>query len=136
MARQAKQKLTDTYINNTRKKPGPKPYKAFDAGTPYHGLYLEIFPDGAKRWRYKYRNPETGKYVPLALGVYPRVSLKEARERHAEAARLVEQGISPKAAKDAQKAAESGENSFAAIALEWLEKFAQANPERKPIQNP
>ena len=74
MARQAKQKLTDTYINNTLK-PGPKPYKAFDAGTPYPGLYLEIFPDGAKRWRYKYRNPETGKYVPLGLGVYPRVSL-------------------------------------------------------------
>ena len=69
--------LTDTEIRNFQ--PKDKPYKRFDGG----GLYIEVFPDGAKRWRYKYRID--GKEKRLALGVYPSVSLKDARKRHAEA---------------------------------------------------
>lgn len=69
--------LTDVQIKQLQ--PKEKPYKAFDGGR----LYIEVFPDGAKRWRYKYRFG--GKERRLALGVYPEVSLKEARNRHAEA---------------------------------------------------
>ena len=49
------------------------PYKRADGG----GLYLEVFPNGSKLWRWKFR--ANGKEKRLALGVYPTVSLKAAR---------------------------------------------------------
>ncbi len=54
-------------------KPALKPQKLTDG----QGLYLEIMPTGSKYWRLKYRF--AGKEKRLALGVYPEVSLVEAR---------------------------------------------------------
>jgi len=51
--------LTDAQIRQLQ--PKEKPYKTFDGG----GLYIEVFPDSAKRWRYKYRI--AGKEKRLAL---------------------------------------------------------------------
>ena len=65
--------LTDTAIRNA--KPGEKPVRLFDGG----GLYLEVSPAGGKWWRLKYRFD--GKEKRLSLGVYPDVSLKDARDR-------------------------------------------------------
>jgi hypothetical protein len=48
-----------------------------------HGLYLQIMPNGSKYWRMKYRI--FGKEKSLALGVYPEVTLAEAREKLAAA---------------------------------------------------
>jgi hypothetical protein len=73
--------LTDTAIRKT--KPGSKPIRLFDGG----GLYLEVTPAGGKLWRWKYRFG--GKEKRLALGTYPGVSLSEARQRHAEARKLL-----------------------------------------------
>ena len=73
--------LTDTGIRNL--KPKESPFKAFDGG----GLFLLVNPNGAKWWRLKYRID--GKEKLLSLGVYPDVSLKQARERRDEAAGLV-----------------------------------------------
>ncbi len=63
-------------------KPGAKPYKLSDGD----GLFLLVQPTGGKWWRYKYRF--AGKEKLLALGIYPLISLADARERHdsAEAA--------------------------------------------------
>jgi Arm DNA-binding domain len=69
--------LTDTAIRNA--KPGSKPTRMFDGG----GLYLEVAPRGGKWWRLKYRYGGKGKR--LSLGVYPDVSLKNARQRRDEA---------------------------------------------------
>ena len=55
-------------------KPTSKPYKLF-AG---NGLYLEVKPNGAKHWRWKYRL--LGKENRVALGSYPKLPLREARE--------------------------------------------------------
>lgn len=84
------------------------------------GMYLEITPRGAKYWRWKYRYG--GKEKRLALGVYPEVSLKEARSKRDDARKLLEQGTDPSAAKQAQKVAQrfSAENSFNVVALEWF----------------
>ncbi len=49
----------------------------FDGG----GLYLEVAPSGGKWWRLKYRFG--GKEKRISLGVYPDVSLKQARRRRA-----------------------------------------------------
>jgi len=60
-----------------------KPFKLTDGG----GLFLLVQPSGSKWWRYKYRF--AGKRKLLAIGAYPDVSLKDARERHSEARKLL-----------------------------------------------
>ncbi|HEX7082356.1 MAG TPA: integrase arm-type DNA-binding domain-containing protein [Gammaproteobacteria bacterium] len=98
--------------------PRETPRKLADAG----GLYLEITPAGGRYWRWKYRY--AGKEKRLALGVYPEVTLSEARERREEARRLLRDGIDPgehkKALKRAQRVAAT--NSFEAVAREWITK--------------
>jgi len=73
--------LTDTSIKQA--KPRDKAYKLFDG----NGLYIEISPTGSKYWRLKYRF--AGKEKRLALGVYPDVSLKQARFIHRYIAKLL-----------------------------------------------
>ena len=63
--------LTDLAIKHSL--PGPKIIKLSDGG----GLQLWITPDGAKRWRLAYRFG--GAQKALAIGVYPEVGLKDAR---------------------------------------------------------
>ncbi|RIJ85556.1 integrase [Ralstonia solanacearum] len=110
--------LTDTAIRNA--KPGDKPIKLFDGG----GLFLHITPAGQRYWRLKYRF--AGKEKLLALGVYPRVSLKEARNRRDEAKRLLDDGVDPSVERKVRKVAtaERAANSFEAVAREWFAKYA------------
>lgn len=107
--------LSDTAIRAA--KPSEKPVRMFDGG----GLYLEISPAGGKLWRLKYRFG--GKEKRLALGAYPDVGLKDARERRDEARKLLANGADPGSAKKAQKAAkaEQAANSYEPICREWLE---------------
>ena len=97
-------------------KPRDKDYKLSDE----KGLFLLVKRNGAKYWRLKYRFG--GKEKLLALGVFPEVSLKEAREKQIDARKLLASGIDPGEAKRANKAAQlqSSENSFEAISLEWF----------------
>lgn len=87
------------------------------------GLYVEVFPNGSKLWRLKYR--VAGKEKRLALGAYPDVSLAEARRRRDAARAKLEQGIDPAVERKAEKAAArvSAENSFASVAAEYLSKM-------------
>ena len=64
-----------TNIKCSTAKPKEKPYKIGDSG----GLYLEVMPNGSKYWRLKYRY--LGKEKKLAFGVFPEVTLAEAREK-------------------------------------------------------
>jgi integrase len=86
------------------------------------GLQLWVYPDGAKRWRLAYRF--TGKQKVLAIGVYPAVSLKEARERRDEARRLLVDGQDPSVAKRVASAARTAAsaNTFDVLATELLAK--------------
>ena len=115
--------LTDTAIRNA--KPAEKAKKLFDGG----GLYLEVAPSGGKWWRLKYRFG--GKEKRLSLGVYPDVSLKDARERRDEARKLLANEIDPSEYRKAKNAAkvERAENSFEVIAREW---FAKHSPNWSP----
>lgn len=105
--------LTDTAIRNAKAK--DKPYKLADE----KGLYLLINQAG-KYWRLDYRFE--GKRKTLALGVYPDVSLKDARERRDEARKQIAAGIDPSAQRKATKTAQA--DTFEAVAREWFEKFA------------
>tara|TARA_B100000686_G_scaffold315138_1_gene361783 strand:+ start:535 stop:1725 length:1191 start_codon:yes stop_codon:yes gene_type:complete len=106
-------KLTVKQCDN--EKPGLRTRKVFDG----RGLFLEIRPNGAKYWRMKYRYG--GKEKLMALGVYPEVSLKDAREKCLEARRELDNGQDPMQSKKEQKRQikENAENSFEVIAREW-----------------
>ena len=88
------------------------------------GLYLEISPAGGKWWRLKYRF--AGKEKRLSLGVYPDISLKEARAARDEARRLIAQGVDPSARRKeiSRQRVVDAENSFEVVAREWFQKQA------------
>lgn len=88
------------------------------------GLYLELTAAGGRYWRLKYRF--AGKEKRLALGVYPEVSLKDARERAANARKLLAGGVDPGAERKASKAqaAHDAANTLQAVASEWMQHQA------------
>ena len=110
--------LTDTTCRNAKPGPDGKPIKLTDK----KWLYL-LVNNAGKYWRMNYRF--VGKQKTLALGVYPEISLKDARERRDEARRLLNEGIDPCAHRKAQKAVKVrlSANSFEAIAREWFAKY-------------
>lgn len=111
--------LSDTAIR--RLKPSDKPIKQADE----KGLFLLLTPAGGKWWRLKYRF--NGKERSLSLGVYPDVSLKEARERRDAARKLLAGGVDPSEHRKDERAAKikRAANSFEAVARE---RFAKRSP--------
>jgi len=109
--------LTETQIKAL--KPGEKARKVADE----KGLYLLLQPSGGKLWRLKYR--VDGKEKLLALGAYPDVPLKMARERRDEARRLLAEGIDPSEHRKTHKSARADAvaNSFESVAREWHSKM-------------
>lgn len=110
--------LTDTAIRNT--KPEDKPIKLSDGG----GMFLLIKPNGTRYWRMKYRF--AGKEKLLAFGVYPEISLKQARAKRDAARKLLvmDPPQDPGQARQAEKRARilAAENSFEAVARDWYGK--------------
>ena len=107
--------LSDVQCKNA--KPKEKPYKLFDD----RGLYLLVSPNGSKLWRYKYRY--LGKEKTLSLGSYIEVGLKEAREKHFIAHKLVSEGRDPSLEKQeyVRRQIANAANTFGAVTLEWME---------------
>ena len=105
--------LNDVAVRNA--KPAEKTRRLYDK----KGLYLEISPAGGKWWRLKYRFG--GKEKRLSLGVYPEISLKDARDRRDEARKLLANAVDPIEHRRAEKAAKErqGAHSFEVVAREW-----------------
>src|SRR5438552_12768537 len=110
--------LSDTAIRQV--KSGPKLRKLFDGG----GLYFLVTPAGGKWWRLKYRFG--GKERLLALGTYPEVGLRQARERRDQARKQIAASVDPAVERKAAKAAlvRSEAGTFEAVGREWFEKFS------------
>src|SRR6185312_12344646 len=108
--------LTDTKLRNLRRR--PTLYRVADTS----GLCIEVTPAGSKLWRYRYR--WQGKASMLPLGDYPTVTLAAARRARDDARALLNAGTNPAEARRAEKRARllSAENTFAAVAKEWLAK--------------
>lgn len=113
-------KLSDTRIRAV--KPRTKPYKVFDTD----GLFLVITPAGGRWWRQRYRY--AGKEQLLSLGTYPEVSLSGAREKRDAIRKQLAAGIDPSGERREQKlaVAVAKENTFKAIAAEWMDKILTA----------
>jgi integrase len=108
--------LSDAKVRNT--KPGTKPFKIADG----EGLFLLIMPSGSKYWRLKYFF--AGKEKLLALGVYPEINLADARERRAQARKVLAAGNDPgETKKEAKRLATfKNANAFEVVARGWFEK--------------
>ncbi|EFB9674305.1 hypothetical protein C3444_01170 [Escherichia coli] len=103
--------LTDAKIRAA--KPTDKAYKLTDGA----GMFLLVHPNGSRYWRLRYRI--LGKEKTLALGVYPEVSLSEARTKRDEARKLISEGIDPCEQKRAKKVVPDLQLSFEHIARRW-----------------
>jgi hypothetical protein len=108
--------LNPTQVKNLKPKPGNKITKIRDI----ENLYLVIKVNGKKSWWFRYY--KEGKEKGLSLGVFPAVSLKEARDKARELKELHSLGIDPAENRRAQKnvAQERRANSFEVVAREWL----------------
>lgn len=106
--------LNDTRVRTA--KPRERPIKLSDSG----GLYLLIQPHGSKLWRLAYRFG--GKQKTLALGVYPTISLAQARDCRDQAKKLLARSVDPSLQRKANKDA-GNDCSFCAIAGEVMAKL-------------
>ncbi|MDP3669153.1 MAG: integrase arm-type DNA-binding domain-containing protein [Telluria sp.] len=106
--------LTDIQLRNA--KPKDKPFKLSDGG----GLYVEVTPGGAKLWRMKVRQAN-GKESRLSFGIYPEVSLLDARAERTKAKKQQASGIDPAQSKriEKQQKRAAAVNTFEVIAREW-----------------
>ena len=108
--------LTDSLCRSL--KPKDKNYIQTDG----HGMGIEVYPNGNKYWRLRYRI--AGKPKLISLGVYPEISLKEARDKALELRKLIKEGIDPSIQRKKEKveSREKVENTFEKIAMEYLKK--------------
>lgn len=108
--------LTDTAIRKAT--PAEKPFKLYDE----KGLFLLINPNDSRYWKFKYRF--AGKEKKLSLGVYPEVTLKQARQKRDEARAILDAGGDPGERRRADKIASkvASDNVFEAVAREWHDK--------------
>lgn len=107
-----------SHIQLKKAKPREKLFKLSDGG----GLQLWIHPAGARRWRLAYRFD--AKQKVLALGVYPGVGLKDAREARDAAKAVLAGGRDPSAVKKIARAtkAVACAHAFGALADELVAK--------------
>ena len=129
-----------TELSIKQAKPKEKQYKLTDG----EGMYLRVYPNGSKYWQLQYWFDEKQKI--LSLGVWPDVSLKEAREERFEAKKKIKVGIDPndkrKESLEAQKIyfekeKERETTTFRIIAEEWLSRQSVLWTERhsRGVQN-
>lgn len=103
--------LTDIKVRTA--KPTDKQYKLTDGS----GMHLLVHPNGSKYWRLQYRFD--GKQKMLALGVYPDVSLADARTRRDDARNLLANNIDPGDKKKSDKIEQEEARTFEQLAVEW-----------------
>lgn len=114
--------LTDAHCRNANCPPEKKRVRLTDSG----GLYLEISPNGRKRWFQKLYIG--GKETRLALGSYPAVGLTAARRARDAAKVQKADGVNPIQARKLEKikqAVSEGE-TFEHVAREW---YNQKSPQ-------
>jgi len=111
-------RLTDANVRNS--KPSDKPRKLADG----HGLYLLVTAKG-KYWRWDYRHQ--GKRKTLSLGIYPAVSLAQARKQHQEARAILDTGLDPM---EQKKAPPASVLTFGDIARRWWNHWKTGRNER------
>lgn len=116
--------LTDIEVRKAKAQ--QKAYRLSDGGS----LYLWVTPAGGKLWRWAYTHEKKEKL--MSFGKYPAVTLALARERHAEARKLLAMGTDPMAQRKIEKNADriAYENSFQSVASCWIEHWKDGKSPR------
>lgn len=104
-------------------KPKDKSYKVAD----HRGLYIEVTPSGGKLWRFRYRIGNVEK--KLAIGPYPEINLKQARNAADAARHSVAEGGDPAFEKRKKKIRDEffSAQTFEAVAREYIEQMMVKN---------
>ncbi len=118
-------KLTELEIKKAEIK--DKDYNLSDGD----GLYFVVRRNGSKFFRLDFRYG--GKRLSMSLGTYPKVSLKEAREKKDESKKLLNENINPISEKRIKKSSEY--LTLGIVINEWLELRAKSSSEATVIQN-
>ena len=123
-------KLSDVKIKSL--KPLDKPYKAFDG----QGLFLEVMPNGNKKWRFRYLYQ--GQDKRITLGTYPTMGLKEARTAAEDNRRLLAEKKDPLQERHTVIALPKKPLTFLDVAKDWegqfLDELETAIIKKKKIQ--
>ena len=109
--------LTDSQIS--RAKPKDKNYTLTDG----KGLSLRVRFGGTKDWVFRYKLPYSDKRVDMSFGIYPTVTLAQARNRRSKAHELLSNEVDPRAFKEKTKrvATAANANTFTKIMNDWIE---------------
>ena len=109
--------LTNTEVKQAKAK--EKSYKLFDGA----GLVLKVRVNGSKSWLFMYKKPFVTKRAELVFGMYPSISLAEARELRTKANELLSKDIDPKEHKDKlnRQQQETLSNTFEQVAANWFQ---------------
>jgi integrase len=116
-------KFTDNYIRNLQSETD------WFEKTESSGLCVRVMPSGNKSWVYRFTM--NGKRCKMTLGKYPGISLKHARELHAQALTLKEQGINPIEQALLQKIKQN--NTVKTLVLAWYSAYIEKN-RKQPLQ--
>lgn len=108
--------LTNTEVKQARAK--NKEYNLADGG----GLALRIKPNGSKLWVFNYSRPHTKRRANISFGLYPDLTLAEARKKRDSARELLAKDIDPKEQRDREKSQnqEAHSNTLEHVAANWL----------------
>ncbi len=120
--------LTNTEVKQAKAK--EKEYNLSDG----QGLALRVKPNGTKQWLFNYQRPITKKRVNISFGVFPDLSMAQARELRKEARSLLAQGIDPQEHKKAtvKQEEQNRRNTFRFVAEKWMEvKQTEVGPKTK-----
>jgi integrase len=122
-----------TELSIKQAKPKEKQYKLTDG----EGMYLRVYPNGSKYWQLQYWFD--GKQKILSFGVWPNISLKEARDERFAAKKLIKEGIEPNDKKKERLVVESFErdmekirkiSTFQIVTHEWFSRQSTQWTER------
>ena len=125
-----------TELSIKQAKPKEKQYKLTDG----EGMYLRVYPNGSKYWQLQYWFD--GKQKILSFGVWPNISLKEARDKRFAAKKLIKEGIDPNDEKKERLEVQSFErekeklrkiSTFQIVAHEWFSRQSTQWTERHSI---
>ena len=125
-----------TELSIKQAKPKQKQYKLTDG----EGMYLRIYPNGSKYWQLQYWFDSKQKI--LSFGVWPNVSLKEARDKRFAAKKIIKEGIDPNVENKKRLEEQSFErekekirkiSTFQIVAHEWFSRQSTQWTERHSI---
>ena len=116
-------KFTDNFIRNLQSE------TSWFEKTESSGLCVRVMPSGNKSWVYRFTL--NGKRSKMTLGKYPGISLKHARELHAQALKLKEQDINPIEHVQEQKLKQN--NTVKTLVQAWYSGYIEKN-RKQPLQ--